>query len=137
MIVYRELSSLERDLGFPAKTLYAVSNSLRRHYRSVQIPKKRGGNRTLSVPDALLKQIQRQIADTLLIHMPVSRYATAYRFGSTPLKNAVPHVGKRVVLKLDILHFFDSIRYSDVKDRAFPEEMYAENIRILLAMLCY
>ena len=28
MIVYRELSSLERDLGFPASTLYAVSNRL-------------------------------------------------------------------------------------------------------------
>ena len=28
MIVYRELSSLEQDLGISAKTLYAVSNNL-------------------------------------------------------------------------------------------------------------
>ncbi len=137
MIVYRELSSLEQDLGIPAKTLYAVSNNLSRHYRKVQIPKKSGGCRTLSVPDAILKKIQRQIADVLLIHMPVSRYAKAYRFGSSPLKNAKPHVGKAVVLKLDILHFFDAIRYSAVKDKIFPSEIYAENIRILLAMLCY
>jgi retron-type reverse transcriptase len=42
-----------------------------------------------------------------------------------------------VVLKLDILHFFDSIRYSTVKDKVFPEEIYAEPLRILLTMLCY
>ena len=137
MIVYRELSSLEHDLGIPVKTLYGVSNSLSRHYRKVQIPKKSGGCRKLSVPDEILKKIQRQISDVLLIHMPVSRYAKAYRFGSTTLKNAKPHVGKSVVLKLDILHFFDSIRYSDVKGKVFPAEVYAENIRILLAMLCY
>lgn len=137
MIVYRELSSLEQDLGIPAKTLYAVSNNLSRHYRKVQIPKKSGGYRKLSVPDEILKRIQRQIADVLLIHMPVSRYAKAYRFGSSTLRNAKHHVGKQVVLKLDILHFFDSIRYSDVKDKVFPTQVYGENIRILLAMLCY
>ncbi len=137
MIVYRELSSLERDLGIPVKTLYAVSNNLNHHYRTVQIPKKSGGLRKLSVPDEILKKIQRQITDVLLVHMPISRYATAYRFGSTTLKNARPHVGKPLLLKLDILHFFDSVRYSAVKDAAFPPEIYAGNIRILLAMLCY
>ena len=137
MIVYRELSSLEQDLGIGAKTLYAVSNNLQGHYRKVLIPKRNGEYRKLSVPDEVLKKIQRQIADVLLIHMPISQYAKAYHFGSTTLKNAKPHVGKKVVLKLDILHFFDSIRYSDVKDKVFPGEIYAENIRILLAMLCY
>lgn len=137
MIVYRELSSLERDLGIPVKTLYAVSSNLNRHYRTVQIPKKSGGLRKLSVPDEILKRIQRQITDVLLVHMPISRYASAYRFGSTTLKNARPHVGRPLLLKLDILHFFDSIRYSAVKDAAFPPEIYANGIRILLAMLCY
>lgn len=137
MIVYRELSSLEQDLGIGAKTLYAVSNNLGRHYHKAKIPKKGGGNRNLSVPDEILKSIQKQIAEVLLIHMPVSRYAKAYRFGSSTLRNAKHHVGKQVVLKLDILHFFDSVRYSTVKDKVFPEEIYAEPLRILLTMLCY
>lgn len=137
MIVYRELSSLEQDLGIPAKTLYAVSNHLEHHYREVSIPKKTSGIRTLLVPDAPLKQIQRRICDTLLVPVPISRYATAYRYGSSVLKNAQPHVGAPVILKLDILHFFDSIRYCQVKDRVFPPEIYAEPLRILLAMLCY
>ena len=137
MIVYRELSSLERDLGIGAKTLYAVSNNISKHYHKVKLPKKGGGYRNLSVPDEVLKSIQRQISEVLLIHMPVSRYAKAYRFGSSTLRNAKHHVGKQVVLKLDILHFFDSIRYSAVKDKAFPEAIYAEPLRILLTTLCY
>lgn len=84
-----------------------------------------------------MKSIQKRIAEVLLINMPVSRYAKAYRFGSSALRNAKHHVGKQVVLKLDILHFFDSIRYSTVKDKVFPEEIYAEPLRILLTMLCY
>ena len=137
MIVYRELSSLVRDLGIPAGTLYAVSNTLDRHYIRRQLPKSSGGVRELSVPDPLLKHIQRQILRVLLVHMPVSPYATAYRYGGSTLCNAAPHVGKPCVLKLDIRHFFDSILYSAVKETAFPAEVYAENLRILLAMLCY
>jgi len=137
MIVYRELSSLEQDLGISANTLYAVSNNLGKHYRKTKLTKKSGGYRNLSVPDDVLKFIQRQISDVLLLHMPVSRYAKAYLFGSSTLRNAKHHVGKQVVLKLDILHFFDSIRYSTVKDKVFPEEIYAEPLRILLTMLCY
>lgn len=137
MIVYRELSSLARDLGFDAKTLYAVSNSLDKHYRRVCLPKRDGGVRPLSVPDPLLKTIQRRIAQVLLVHMPVSSYATAYRYGGSTRRNAAPHTGQPVLLKLDIHHFFDRILYSSVKERAFPPEIYAEPLRILLTMLCY
>ena len=137
MIVYRELSSLEQDLGFSARTLYAVSNNLTKHYHETKLPKKSGGFRKLSVPDQVLKAIQKRITEVLLIYMPVSRYAMAYRFGSSTFQNARYHVGKQIVLKLDILHFFDSIRYSDVKDKAFPTAIYEEPLRILLTMLCY
>ena len=136
MIVYRELSSLERDLGFPASTLYAVSNSLNRHYRKVEIPKSDGSVRTLSIPDGLLKTIQRRIAQVLLSSLPVSPWAMAYRPGCSVRRNAAPHAGKPLVLKLDIYHFFDSISYSMVKSLIFPEEVYSESNRILLSMLC-
>lgn len=32
MIVYREFSSIEKDLGYPLKTLYGLSNRLEKHY---------------------------------------------------------------------------------------------------------
>lgn len=137
MIVYRELSSLVRDLGIPAKTLYGVSNTVETHYHKVQLPKRDGGVRELSVPDPILKHIQRRITQVLLLPMPISRYASAYRYGASTLRNAAPHAGQPGILKLDIQHFFDCILYSTVKDKAFPPEIYAEPLRILLTMLCY
>ena len=137
MIVYRELSSLEKDLGVPARTLYAVSNRLSRHYRTVSIPKSGGGERRLSVPDPVLRQIQRRIARQLLAYMPLSGHATAYRPGGSALRNAQPHAGAPMLLRLDIRDFFSSVLYSTVKERAFPSSIYAEPLRVLLSMLCY
>lgn len=137
MIVYRELSSVEEDLGFSAKTLYSVSNSLSKHYRTAELPKKSGGVRKLCVPDKLLMSIQKRIAQVILSQEEISPYATAYRPGGSALLNAKPHVGRQTVLKLDIRNFFDNVMYSAVKDKAFPKKRYSEPIRVLLAMLCY
>ncbi len=137
MIVYKELSSIEADLGIPTRTLYRVSNNIGKHYREKKIPKSDGTMRSLSVPDEILKKVQRAIAEKLLAYEPVSIYAKAYRIGGSVKSNAAVHVGKEKMLKLDIYHFFDSISYSRVKEKCFPREKYAEKIRILLSMLCY
>ena len=136
-IVYQEGPSLARDLGLPLRTLYAVSNRIPAHYHRAEVPKRDGGARVLRVPDPVLKDIQRRIARVLLSGMPVSPHATAYRYGAGVVENARRHVGRPELLKLDILHFFDSIRYIQVKEAAFPAEIYAEPLRILLSMLCY
>lgn len=136
MIVYRELSSLVADLGYSANALYSLSNNTARHYQTRFLPKRDGGKRELRVPDAFLKAVQRKIADVLLPLEPVSEYAAAYRPGGSTKRNAAPHVGQSVLLKLDIWHFFDCIRYAAVKDAAFPAERYSEQNRILLALLC-
>lgn len=137
VIVYRELSTLESDLAIPAKTLYALSNSLDRHYRRVLLPKPDGTFRRLDVPDEVLKRVQRRIAQRILAYMPVSPYATAYRYGTRPAWNAGVHLCQPVLLKLDIRHFFDSILYTQIKDMVFPASVFSEPIRILLSMLCY
>lgn len=137
MIIYREQQTLERDLGIPIKTLYGISNNLEAHYRTVELPKKDGGIRTLSVPDSILKKVQRRITEVLLSQMPVSPYATAYRYGGSVVRNARPHLGQPMLLKLDIHHFYDSILYSTVKERVFPAVIYTEPLRVLLSILCY
>ena len=136
MIVYRELSSLQKDLGVSVKTLYSVSHALDKHYHRKTLQKDNGETRTLYVPSDELKHIQRRIADVLLSRADISPYATAYRFGCVPSANALPHVGRPVLLKLDIRHFFDSIIYPAVKRSAFPADVYSEPIRILLSLLC-
>lgn len=137
MIVYREAASLARDLGVEVRTLYALSNSLPAHYHTVEIPKADGGVRRLTVPDEALKRVQRAILRNLLVHMPVSPCATAYRYGGGAVRGAARHVRSRQVLRLDIRHFFDSVRYSAVKDAVFPPEIFSEPLRVLLTMLCY
>lgn len=137
MIVYKELASVEQDLGFDSKTLYALSNNLEKHYHSAFIPKSDGSKRKLSVPDLILKRVQKSIADNILSQYPISRYAKAYKAGSNVQQNAQPHVGKKKILKLDIEDFFDHILYSQVKDIVFYKEKFSEPIRILLTMLCY
>ena len=137
MIVYRELASIEQDLGFSARTLYGLSNNLEKHYHNVLIPKSDGSKRKLSVPDLILKNVQRSIADNILSQYPISKYAKAYKTGSNVVQNAQPHVGKKKILKLDIEGFFDHILYSQVKDIVFYKEKFAETIRVLLTMLCY
>ncbi|MGM9522323.1 MAG: reverse transcriptase family protein [Oscillospiraceae bacterium] len=137
MVVYTEIGTLERELGFKAKTLYAVSHNLSGHYREVELKKADGGIRRFSVPDGLLKSIQRSINTQLLAREPVSQYATAYRVCASTIRNAAPHCGHRMLLKLDIHSFFDSVLYSAVKERAFPEGVFSEPLRVLLTNLCY
>lgn len=136
MIVYKEFSSLVNDLGFSGKALYSVSNHIHRHYHPVKIPKGDGEFRQLYVPDDFLKSIQRKINEKLLSMEEISPYATAYRPGGSTKVNANPHVGKPVLLKLDIRHFFDHLIYPIVKDKAFPKERYSEQNRVLLSLLC-
>lgn len=136
MIVYRELSSLVTDLGISARALYSVSNNISKHYIQCCVPKGNGKVRTLHVPDGFLKTIQRRIATCLLTYERISPFATAYRSGGSTLVNAYPHVGKEIVLKLDIRSFFDYITYPMVKERVFVSDRYSEANRILLSLLC-
>lgn len=136
MIIYKEFSSLVNDLGFSGKALYSVSNRVHKHYHPVKIPKGNGEFRQLYVPDVFLKSIQRSINDKLLCMEEISPYATAYRPGGSTKVNANPHIGKPVLLKLDIRHFFDHLIYPIVKDKAFPAERYSEQNRVLLSLLC-
>lgn len=136
MIVYREFSSLVHDLGFSGKTLYSVSNHIPCHYHVAELPKSNGETRKLLVPDDLLKTIQRRINEKLLCLEEISPYATAYRPGGSTKRNAAFHVGKPVLLKLDIRHFFDHLLYPMVKEKAFPAKRYSEQNRVLLSLLC-
>ena len=136
MIVYKEFSSLENDLGFSRRTLYTVANHMHRHYHSVKIPKSNGEYRQLYVPSEALKMLQRCINNKLLSLEYISPYATAYRPGGSTKLNAKLHIGKPVLLKLDIKHFFDNIGYNLLKEKVFTEKRYSEQISSLLSILC-
>lgn len=133
---YGELSSLVEELDISGKALYTASNSIYKHYHPVTIPKKNGESRQLYVPDEFMKSIQRQINEKLLSKEEVSPFARAYVPGGSTKRNASPHIGQPMILKLDIRHFFDRLIYPLVKEKVFPKEKYSESNRVLLSVIC-
>ncbi len=105
-------------------------------YYTVDIPKRNGGTRQLSVPDALLKGIQKRICQEILAYLPISEHATAYRKGSTLYRNAAPHVGKRYLLKMDIIDFFGNITFEQIMRTVFHSGNYPRRIGTILTYLC-
>ena len=116
--------------------LYALSNHAENHYDKVKIPKKSGGSRTLLVPDALLKQVQRNILHHILDGRPTAACASAYHRGASVASNAAPHVGRPVIMKLDIEDFFGSITVPMVLRHAFPGQYGPPAVGMLLTALC-
>lgn len=116
--------------------LYAVANHTARHYRPAAIAKRDGGLRMLEIPDPLLKTLQRNILHHVLDGLSVSPSATAYVRGRDIVDNALPHVGRQTVLKLDIEDFFGSITFAMVYSMAFPGVYFPPPVRTLLTNLC-
>jgi hypothetical protein len=80
-------------------------------YVAFEVPKARGGVRVLHAPRAALKRAQRRILDQLLA--PLEAHPAAHGFvpGRSVVTNAAPHVGARLVLKMDLRDFFPTIHF--------------------------
>lgn len=115
---------------------YTVSNQIETHYHPVVISKKSGGRRKLLVPDALLRTIQRNLLHHVLEEFQISEFACAYKKGTSIVDNARPHVGAKLVLKLDIQDFFDQITWILVYQNAFPGTHFPPAIRKMLTEFC-
>lgn len=116
--------------------LYTVSNDIESHYQTREIPKRNGGTRIIHTPDYLLKEIQKNILNAILNQYQISKYATAYHKNTSILKNAIPHLQKEIILKLDIKDFFSHITMDIVKQLVFIDTIYPPQIQQLLAQLC-
>jgi RNA-directed DNA polymerase len=78
-------------------------------YARFTIPKRRGGARTIQAPSDKLKALQRRILHRLLNPLPMHPAATGFARGRSIVDNARPHVGRGVVINLDLADFFPSI----------------------------
>ncbi len=81
-------------------------------WKQFYIKKRSGGKRLITSPDEETKEKQREILKELYnIYYPYSDFY--YAFGGLPYKNikllAEKHIGKRVIIRLDIKDFFNNI----------------------------
>jgi RNA-directed DNA polymerase len=127
-----EISGL---LGFEHERLSWRISHKRRYYRQFSIPKRTGGQRLLSSPDAYLKRAQNWIRQNILSALPISPHATAYSKGSKTFLNAARHSDKRYVLRMDLKNFFDNIKFNAVEE-VFTEAGYNAAVSNFLAELC-
>lgn len=106
-----------------------------RHYHYRWIRKRHGESRLIEIPKFKLKQIQRRLLDGLIALLPPHEAAHGFRVGRSIRTFAAPHVGARVVIRLDLRNFFPSI----TRRRLLPVFLtagYPEAVARLFAGLC-
>ncbi len=118
------------------KKLYSISNNIEDNYKVFKIKKSNGSFRKIYEPNGTLKYIQRQILKNILENKKTSKYATAYQKGKSLKDNAIIHIGKKIILKLDIKNYFDSISFYSIYDSCFSIEYFPKGIGMLLTYLC-
>ncbi len=97
---------LAKRLGTTPDALRGASCS----YREVQIPKRRGGTRRLLIPDDVTKAMQRRILRRVLGGLRAHPAATGFERGKSIVENALPHTGRAVVIRMDVVDFFPSTK---------------------------
>jgi retron-type reverse transcriptase len=85
------------------------------HYVTFSIPKRTGGKRLIMAPKRRLKAMQRKLLALLVEKLPVHENAHAFRRGRNVRTGAAPHVGKGIVLRLDLKDFFPSVTFARVR----------------------
>ena len=106
-----------------------------RHYRYRPLAKRFGRIRMVEAPKPRLKSNQRRILAGILDRVPPHPAAHGFRPGRSIKTFAAPHVGRRVVLRMDLEDFFPSISAARV-GALFRTAGYPEPVSDLLAGVC-
>ena len=116
--LFRRCQELGKQLEYRTGLTEQVLAALPRTYREIRMPKRRGGFRTLSIPNRHLKEAQRALLRHVLQKLPVHPAAKGFRRRHSTLDHASLHAKKHFVVLLDIQDFFPSTSLGRVH-RAF------------------
>jgi hypothetical protein len=105
------------------------------HYTYRWLTTRRGKARLLEIPRGRLRAVQRRLLRNLLDRVPPHEAAHGYRRGRSVRTYVAPHAGRRVVLHLDLRHFFAAVRASRVH-ALFRTAGYPRTVARLLTGLC-
>ncbi len=122
---FADLKGFERKLAGPRL----------QNYRYQLLRKTSGDLRLIEAPKPRLKAIQRQILTRILDPIPHHPAAHGFVHGRSTQTFAAPHVGRCVVLRMDLRDFFPS--FPGVRIQALFRTMgYPESVADLLGGLC-
>ncbi|MEM9953687.1 MAG: reverse transcriptase family protein [Chloroflexota bacterium] len=103
------------------------------HYTKTVIPKRSGGKRVILAPKPELKAIQRRILDEILVNFHMEDCVHGFVQGRSIVTNAVPHVGKAYVAKLDLKNYFPKV--TTFRVQRFFAKIYPSAVATALALL--
>lgn len=111
----------------------------RARYQEISIPKKRGGERTLTVPHHPLKWLQRSLLTVLTHLFSCHKCAHGFERGKSIVTHAKQHTGKNYVYTIDIKDFFPSITRNRVFGmlQAYPINASQPVARYLANLTCH
>lgn len=87
-----------------------LKHGIHKYYLSYPIPKKSGGRRWLDAPQDELKSLQEEILHNILYEFKPHESAVGFRRNISMIKGAKKHLKSEVILSLDIVDFFSSIK---------------------------
>ena len=105
------------------------------HYHYRLLSKKSGMLRLIEAPKPRLKEIQRQILSGILNNIPSHPAVHGFIRGRSIKTFAAPHVGRRVVVRMDLQDFFPSFAARRIQ-AFFRTVGYPESVADLLGGLC-
>ena len=108
-----------------------------KRYTDFTIPKKSGGERTISAPVAGLKSILFSLNTILQSVYEPSKYAMGFVPGRSVVDNAKMHLGQNYIYNIDLQDFFPSIDKSRVWKRlTLPPFNFSSKLADVIAGLC-
>ncbi|MBK1856100.1 hypothetical protein JO972_14100 [Verrucomicrobiaceae bacterium 5K15] len=85
------------------------------HYTVQTVVKKSGGFRVLEKPKWQMKQVQRYILHGILDHLPPHPCSHGFQKNRSILSYVQPHIGRKMLIKMDLKDYFLSIERSRVR----------------------
>ncbi|HNO79866.1 MAG TPA: reverse transcriptase family protein [Phycisphaerae bacterium] len=141
MPVFHSTDDLLRWLNLDFRSFLALADPSNRirpgktNYVEWHVPKKSTGVRIICSPKPRLKSVQTKIKEGILDRAPVHGAAHGFVRNRNIVSNASAHVGKDLILNLDLRNFFDHVTYPQVVG-IFRWLGYNSEVSRCLAQLC-
>ncbi|HEX2937525.1 MAG TPA: retron St85 family RNA-directed DNA polymerase [Ruminiclostridium sp.] len=100
---------ISTDLHLNSEYVSEIISRSNFYYKDYYIPKVAGKKRKISQPSPELKTLQYWALKNVLIYLPVSQAAYAYKTGESIKKHAAFHADSKFIFHTDIQNFFPSI----------------------------
>jgi RNA-directed DNA polymerase len=105
------------------------------HYVYFEIPKRSSGSRRLAAPQPKLAKAQAWVLHNVLEKLSTEEPAHGFIKGRSTVTCAAPHVGRDLVINLDLTEFFPTIRLERVRG-VFRRLGYSPAVATIFALLC-